>query len=356
MMKSSRRTKYMLTNSVKKEIWNEFVYNHPKGNIFQTPEMYGVYERTKNYEPIFLAVIDESENIKAMLLAYVIREFKGFLGQFSTRSIIQGGPLYVEDENGITAVKILMEGYDKIARKKALYTEIRNMWDISFISNGLNDMDYVYVDLLNFLVNLNRSEKELWTNLSKKRRNNIRRTHKNSITVEVIENKDLIYKFYDLIHETYKNAKLPLGDISLFNSVFELLVPKNMAKFFLAKYENNYIGGILILAYNGLIYDWYAGADREYLKLCPNDLLAWHAIEWGSKNGFCIFDFGGTCRIDNHGEIIEKGIYEFKKQFGGQLVNYGRYKKVYSQKKLWFSEKMFKIYRNLFIRKVICVA
>ena len=42
--------------------------NHPKGNIFQTPEMYEGYERTKNYEPIFLAVVEESDNIKSMLL------------------------------------------------------------------------------------------------------------------------------------------------------------------------------------------------------------------------------------------------------------------------------------------------
>ena len=60
---------FKITNSVKKDIWSEFVYNHPKGNIFQTPEMYGVYERTKNYEPIFLAVVDESDNIKAMNLS-----------------------------------------------------------------------------------------------------------------------------------------------------------------------------------------------------------------------------------------------------------------------------------------------
>ena len=43
-----------------KKDWSEFVYNHPYGNIFQTPEMREVYERTKNYEPISLAVVDGS--------------------------------------------------------------------------------------------------------------------------------------------------------------------------------------------------------------------------------------------------------------------------------------------------------
>jgi len=44
-----------ITDSPDIKRWGEFVYNHPKGNIFQTPEMAEVYRRTKNYEPITLA-------------------------------------------------------------------------------------------------------------------------------------------------------------------------------------------------------------------------------------------------------------------------------------------------------------
>ncbi|MFQ6055650.1 MAG: hypothetical protein ACE5J3_06685 [Methanosarcinales archaeon] len=67
---------FKITNSVKKEKWDEFVYNHPHGNIFQTPDMAEVYKRTKNYEPITLAVVDENnDEIKAILLAVVIRIF-----------------------------------------------------------------------------------------------------------------------------------------------------------------------------------------------------------------------------------------------------------------------------------------
>ena len=47
-----------ITDSPDKTQWREFVYNHPQGNIFQTPEMADVYRRTMNYEPITLAAID----------------------------------------------------------------------------------------------------------------------------------------------------------------------------------------------------------------------------------------------------------------------------------------------------------
>jgi len=45
-----------ITNSLDKTQWREFVYDHPQGNIFQTPEMVEVYKRTKNYEPISIAL------------------------------------------------------------------------------------------------------------------------------------------------------------------------------------------------------------------------------------------------------------------------------------------------------------
>ncbi|HOF07520.1 MAG: hypothetical protein WBH72_02770 [Bacteroidales bacterium] len=47
---------FKITSTLNPAQWSSFVYDHPNGNVFQTPEMYEVYENTKNYEPIFLAV------------------------------------------------------------------------------------------------------------------------------------------------------------------------------------------------------------------------------------------------------------------------------------------------------------
>ena len=332
---------FKITSNIKKEQWSNFVANHPKGSIFQTPEMFEVYKNTKRYEPVVLAAIDESDNIQALLLAHVIREFDGFLGSFSSRSIIQGGPLFVENAVGREALKLLLQEYDKIAKEKALYTEIRNLHDNHSFRHSFDEMGYNYTDYLNFLVDLTKTKEELWKGLSKKRRNDIKRAKKRGVTIKEIEDKHFIPIFYDLIHETYKFAKLPLADISLFKSVFDSLVLKERAKFFLAEHEDNYIGAILILIYKERIYDWYAGACRDYLRLCPNDLLGWHSIEWGSENGYHIFDFGGAGKPSE-----EYGVRDFKKQFGGKLVNYGRYVKIHSPKKLWLAEKGFEVWRH----------
>ena len=48
-----------ITDSPDIKQWSKFTYNHPQGNIFQTPKMAEVYKRTKNYEHITLASVDD---------------------------------------------------------------------------------------------------------------------------------------------------------------------------------------------------------------------------------------------------------------------------------------------------------
>ena len=66
-MRDLQNSMIEITESPDKTRWSEFVYNHPHGNIFQTPEMAEVYKRTKNYEPITLAVVDDTEGKKIQM-------------------------------------------------------------------------------------------------------------------------------------------------------------------------------------------------------------------------------------------------------------------------------------------------
>ncbi|MBU4501130.1 MAG: peptidoglycan bridge formation glycyltransferase FemA/FemB family protein [Nanoarchaeota archaeon] len=330
-----------VTTKLDTKQWSEFVSNHPKGNIFQTPEMYEVYNKTKKYEPVFLAVVDSNENVQALLLSHVIREFNGFIGSFSSRSIIQGGPLFVENDVGKEALKLLLIEYDKVANKKTLYTQIRNLYDTSKFKDVFLQNGYKYEGHLNFLIDLTKPKDELWATLTKNRRKGINRAERQGLIVEEIKDKSLLHIFYEILQETYKNAGIPLGDFSLFGSAFDKLTPSNKAKFYFAKNGNECIGARAILIYNDFIHDWYAGACGDSLELYPNEFLVWKILEWGCENGYKTFDFGGAGKSDE-----EYGPREFKRRFGGKLVKYGRYTKVYSPKKLCLAEKGFKIWKK----------
>ncbi len=93
-----------ITESPDTKLWCEFVWNHPHGNIFQTPEMAEVYKQTKNYEPVTLAAISDTGEMLAVSQAVVIKELSGVLGSFSARAVIQGGPLFIENEKVVKAI------------------------------------------------------------------------------------------------------------------------------------------------------------------------------------------------------------------------------------------------------------
>ena len=88
--------------------WSEYVLTHVNGNIFQSPEMYKVYKDTKKYEPVFLAVINEKEEILGVLLAIIQKEYNGILGNFTARSIIFGGPLILN--NNADVLELILKG------------------------------------------------------------------------------------------------------------------------------------------------------------------------------------------------------------------------------------------------------
>jgi serine/alanine adding enzyme len=321
-------------------IWGNFVYNHPQGNIFQTPEMAEVYKNSKNYHSLTLAAVDQqSGEITALVNTAIINEFGGPLKPFTSRSIIIGGPLYQDTSKGRESVRLLMERYDAIAGRSALYTEIRNLWNTN---NFPIPREYSYEEHLNFLIDVSAGKEIMWKNLSGSPRRGITKSRKMGVRIKEISSENELDTLFFLLKDTYNRARHPIPDKTLFSTVYKHLVPKNMAKIFFAYHENTAIGAVLLLVYKQKIYEWYRGSLRDYSKLHPNDLLVWHAMEWGSLNNHLLFDFMGAGKPDE-----QYGVREFKRQFGGAMVNYGRYKKVYSPVKNWIAQQGFEIYKKV---------
>lgn len=324
--------------------WDEFVHNHPKGNIFQTSYMERVYKLTPNYEPISLAVIDsESNDIIAVLQAVIVQQMGGVFSLFSSRSIIYGGPIYDEKKENIEAIKTLIENYEKLVGSKVIYTEIRNMWDTWQIGSILDQNGYSFTDHFNALIDLNKSVDELWSQLKRDKKRGIKKSEEIGITVEVSQSKESVKIFYELVKETYNRAKVPLAPISYFEAAFEVLVPEKKALLLFAKdASNNFIATQFALMYKDRIYAWYTGSKEEYLKYHPGDALIWHLLKYGSENEYKVFDFGG-----GGGPNKNENLKEYKSRFGTEFPCYGRYEKTYSETRSKIASTGLKIYKRL---------
>ena len=329
-----------VVREIKKKKWSDFVYDHPNGNIFQTPEMYEVYRGTKNYEPIFLAVINKDNEILGILLSVIQREYEGPFGSLTARSIIWGGPLVKnEDEQVFT---LILREYNKIARKMAIYSQFRNLWDIQKFSDSFNNLGYYFEDHLNIILDISKPESLLWKEVHPKRRNEIRRALKEGTSMKELKSSADIDRMYEILYEVYKNTKLPIADKSLFISAFRILSSRGMIKYFAAFNNRKIIGAICILAYREILYDWYAGSLKEFYHKYPNDLLPWEVFKWGKERGYTVFDFGGAGKPDK-----KYGVREYKKKFGGKMVKYGRFEKIHQPIKFKIAKAGFRLWQTI---------
>jgi lipid II:glycine glycyltransferase (peptidoglycan interpeptide bridge formation enzyme) len=127
----------------------------------------------------------------------------------------------------------------------------------------------------------------------------------------------------------------------LFEAAFDILYPRGMVKFLLARLNGQIIAGSVELIYKHTIYGWYGGMDRSYGDYIPNELLLWYIFKWGTDNGYRVYDFGGAGRPDE-----EYGVRDFKAKFGGELVCYGRNTCVHSPRLLELSQQAYGVFRR----------
>jgi len=333
--------KYRIVRELNKKEWSEFVNNNHHGNIFQTPEMFEVLKKTKNNEPkLFAAINIESKKIIGILISVIQKEYSGIIGSFTARSVIWGGPLVINDNKEIN--ETLINYYNENIKRKAIFSQFRNLWNQESNRNYFENNGFEYEEHLNILIDLKKSEEELWKNVYSKRRNEIRRAKKEGTTVKELNDEHGIKEAYNILKEVYDMASLPLHDWSMFEATCKILYPKNMVKFFGAFNEGKLIGTIIVLCYKDMIYNWYAGSLRQYYNKYPNDLLPWEVFLWGKKNGYKIFDFGGAGKPN-----VPYGVRDYKKKFGGVFINFGRFEKIHKPTFMKFGRVGLKFWQKL---------
>jgi lipid II:glycine glycyltransferase (peptidoglycan interpeptide bridge formation enzyme) len=322
---------------------DEFVFKNSRSSIFQTSSMAEVYRRNKGSKPLILTAINEKNGeIVASLLAKILEEKPGLLGNFSRHSTIREGPIF-SDDIGHQAIDPLLRRYNEIVQKTVMYSRIYPLENIPNIRPIFENHRYIYSDWNNLLIDINKSKEELWKGLQKDKIKAVKKAKNCGLEFREIKNKDEVKLFYNLVKNRFTLRKNPLEDISNFEAVYDLLVPKGMAKFFFVEHEDNCISTRLVLLHKKKIYAWYSGSDNRFLKYHPNDFITWSVLEWGIDQGFELFDFGGGGTPDEQ----SAGWVEFKKRFGAKQVSNGRFTNVHQPIKLKFAENAFKIYKCL---------
>ena len=275
-----------VVRTLPEDVWRRFVDEHPQGNIFHTPEMFHVFAHAKGYRPELWAAVNDREQVLVLLSVVQVTLLGGLPRRLTTRAIAYGSVLCVAGSQGETALAMLLQAYKEEVRGKVLFTELRNLADLSYLQPVLDHTGFAYEDHLNYLIDLDRSPEAVLQSIGQRTRKKIRHALRQAeVVVDEIEQPKQVAVCYDLLRKTYAAAGVPLADRSLFEAAFGVLHPQGMVKFLLARIGDCYAAGSVELVYKDTIYGWYGGMDRAYSDHIPNEVLLWHVFRWGAENG-----------------------------------------------------------------------
>jgi len=111
---------------ISSEKWWEFTDNNENCNIFSTPYMYDVWNGTPGYQSFAFFAMNDNKEIKGLVAGHLESVSNGILSKLSIKAVLMQSPVALDDD----ALSLLINHYLYFMKRRAVYTEIRNNYDI----------------------------------------------------------------------------------------------------------------------------------------------------------------------------------------------------------------------------------
>ena len=302
---------------IDKAQWSNLLYNRSDvASFFQSPEAYELYEPFNWAESVMVGVT-EGDLLTGIVVATLLHEGGGIVSHLTSRAIINGGPLL--DRNiSKEALSSLLSATINVLKKRCIYIETRNFNDYSSWRTIFEKSGFVYQPHYNLHIDTTNPE-QIEKHLSRSRRYEIKQSFKEGAYID--QHTDCLPDFYNILQNLYQNKiHVPLFPFPFFQHLSQ---QSYCRMFFVHDANGRVIGGLVtVLLDNKVVYEWYCcGLDYEYKKIHPSVLASYSGIKYAADNGYPIFDMMGAGSPNDGGY----GVRDFKAQFGGQLVEHGRF-------------------------------
>ncbi|HEX2987326.1 MAG TPA: peptidoglycan bridge formation glycyltransferase FemA/FemB family protein [Chloroflexota bacterium] len=201
------------------------------------------------------------------------------------------------------------------------------------------------------VLDLHKSEEDLLKAMKPKTRYNLRLSERRGVRVRRAESIGDLREFYSLLEVTGNRDEFGIHSLRYYEHLWKLFGPSGANSMLLlladdpddAERAAGPIAGLVVLQFgHEAIYMYGASADRGREHM-PNYLLQWEAVRWARGQGCDVYDFWGIPDPPDEepgpNEAVSptntrsglRGVYWFKKGFGGKEVEYpGAYDYVYN--------------------------
>ena len=298
-------------SEIDKQDWRLLAETSPLSTWFQTDEAYRFYQSVSDMCAFVYGVMEE-DKLVGVIVGYITQEKCKLKQYFTARAIVVGGPLL--DENiSESALTMLLQTVKK-QQGEAIYIETRNLHDYSRWKTVFKANGFAYQPHLNIQVACNAMH-----TMSEQRQRQVKKAIKNGAEICEASSEQEIRDWYQILRQLYRQkVRTPLWSEAFFLQFYR----HGVGKYLLVKYEGKVIGGMMCPIFAGkAIYEWYVcGLDEVYREQYPSVMATYAAIEYAKQNDIPMFDFMGAGVPDQ-----PYGVRDFKMEFGGEMVEYGRY-------------------------------
>ena len=342
--------KILTYNEIDSQQWQALIDRSPYATWFQTPEAYEFYASNPEEMTPFVYGVARECALRALCVGYITKERSAIKQYFTRRAIIIGGPV-IDDDATAEEVAALLNAVTKLQRSELqpagrstgfnpIYIETRNFHDYSRWKEVFQKSGFTYQPHLNFHVDTTQLWETIENNIGKHRRKYIRLSYRDGVEVALEPTLQQVKEYYAVLQDLYRTkVKMPLQPWAFFERLYHL----PSCKYLLVLYNNQVVGGSICMTLkNHGVYEWYAcGKDGVYRNIHPSSVTKYIGMKYASDNGYKVFDMMGAGKPNE-----AYGVRDFKAEFGGKLVEHGRFLLVRKPLLYWIGKTGIKLLKR----------
>ncbi|NGM69876.1 GNAT family N-acetyltransferase [Natronolimnobius sp. AArcel1] len=299
--------------AIDRDRWNALVERADLGTVFHRYEWLEAVERGLN-SPARHIVIEKDTNLIGLFPNFIVDLPKTPFYRLSSIYPGFGGPLLTTDV--ADSLEIVLEAIPASCDGRTIVHEIR-----ACNPNFLRYNDRLEAEGYDsgrvsgrFLLNLEKGYDRVFDEMSSSKRRAIRRGREQEYEIVAAElTQSNLRQFYRKYKQHMENVGGKIYPFSFFEQLAgmddRILLP-------MLYVDGEYAGGFVELLNDeqNTVHGFFAGVPSDFFEYHASELLYDYVFQWAIDNGYETYDFGGG------GADFEDGAFQFKEEFGGELV------------------------------------
>ena len=307
--------------------WSDILALFPNADIYYTPQYFRSF--ALNGDGVPQLIYFENNGAKAINAVFKRQVPICEYGCFFDYTTVYGyGGWLVSDCFNADNYEKLDSEYCTVCKEKNIISEFvrfhplignavnfKKMYDVSDLGNT------VYMDLTG-------GQEQIWTSLTGKNRNMIRKAQKLGVKIDKARDKNIFEKFIPIYNSTMDrdNADSYYFFSNEFYDCIRTEVSDNVEVYY-AEYDERIIAMAIILNYGKNVHYHLSGSLAEYKNCAATNLLLYTVACDYSRLGFSRFHLGGGVGADNN-----CGLFKFKESFNKTgLLTFSIGKKIFDR-------------------------